>query len=245
MNVAINIAVVIPAHNEEMVLPNLLDDLLHQSVFPYQAIVVNSSSTDGTATIVDDYAARTQWLNLVSGPPTAGAARNEGAMHASTPWLLFLDADVRIPKYFIEEFMRHVDEASFDIYTSRFTASNQRYRFLVWLLCRYFRLFANTSSPALVGHCILVRSRLHTALNGFSSTLTLGEDHDYAVRASRLGARIIWLPNPHLRVSSRRFEGGDFRYSLVRYGHSEIGRISHLVFSTAYRWMTLVVKGGR
>ena len=112
MNVAINIAVVIPAHNEEMVLPNLLDDLLHQSVFPYQAIVVNSSSTDGTATIVNDYAARTQWLNLVSGLPTAGAARNEGAMHASTPWLLFLDADVRIPKYFIEEFMRHVVEAS-------------------------------------------------------------------------------------------------------------------------------------
>src|SRR6185312_9981326 len=93
------LTIVIPARNESPSLPRLLISLSRQD-YPHLAdtkvYVADAGSTDCTAAIAELCAAR---LNLKleiipGGLPAAG--RNAGARRATTPYILFMDADVEL-----------------------------------------------------------------------------------------------------------------------------------------------------
>lgn len=93
-----DVAVVIPARNEEVSLPNLLDSLQRQSLRPTEIIVVDDQSEDRTAELARSFAGVTV---LASRPLPAGWtgkswACQQGADHASASRLVFLDADVTL-----------------------------------------------------------------------------------------------------------------------------------------------------
>lgn len=230
------LSIVIPAHNEESYLPDILHDIADQSTQPYQIIVVDSMSTDGTAAVAQSCAARMQRLKLVQGPRTVGGARNEGAKHVDTEWILFLDSDIRLPRDFIKNLLTQIDLRGSDVYTAQFTTSASKYRLLARVTCVYFMLYARTSSPALIGHCIAVRTKIHRTIGGFNPNLALGEDHDYAERARRAGARLIWISGTPVIASPRRFEGGDFWPSVIYYGISELARVRRFAASSIASW---------
>ena len=72
------LSVVIPAHNEEQNLPTVLDDLtvkLGQEQIPYEILVVNDNSADGTRQVVLDYAGRDPSIRLVDRRPPNGFGR--------------------------------------------------------------------------------------------------------------------------------------------------------------------------
>ncbi len=58
--------VIIPAHNEEAFMGITLQSLAAQTILPAKAVVVNDNSTDGTASIVQDYVNQYSWINLVN-----------------------------------------------------------------------------------------------------------------------------------------------------------------------------------
>jgi glycosyltransferase involved in cell wall biosynthesis len=89
---------VIPAHNEEPLLPRLLDSVdVARARYSFGAdaievIVADNASADRTAKIATDRGCR-----VVSVATRAiAAARNGGAAHASSPILAFVDADTQI-----------------------------------------------------------------------------------------------------------------------------------------------------
>ncbi|MES2487906.1 MAG: glycosyltransferase family 2 protein [Bacteroidota bacterium] len=57
---------IIPAHNEEAFMGVTLQSLAAQTVLPTRAVVVNDNSTDGTAAIVQQFAAQYPWITLVN-----------------------------------------------------------------------------------------------------------------------------------------------------------------------------------
>lgn len=57
--------IIIPAYNEEAFIGLTLQSLAEQTVLPDKVVVVNDNSTDGTAAIVQDYAAKYPWISLV------------------------------------------------------------------------------------------------------------------------------------------------------------------------------------
>jgi glycosyltransferase involved in cell wall biosynthesis len=57
---------IIPAHNEEAFMGVTLESLAAQTVLPARAVVVNDNSTDGTAAIVQQFAAKYPWITLVN-----------------------------------------------------------------------------------------------------------------------------------------------------------------------------------
>jgi glycosyltransferase involved in cell wall biosynthesis len=89
---------VIPAHNEELLLPRLLDTVdVARARYSFGAgaievIVADNASTDRTAEIA---AARGCRVVAVAKRVIA-AARNGGAAHATSPMLAFVDADTQI-----------------------------------------------------------------------------------------------------------------------------------------------------
>jgi glycosyltransferase involved in cell wall biosynthesis len=86
---------VVPAHNEEVELPQTLkaiQDAASASGRPFEVVVVDDSSTDGTTQIAEDFGAKVVSIRRRH----IAAARNAGA-HASTgDVLFFVDADTRI-----------------------------------------------------------------------------------------------------------------------------------------------------
>jgi glycosyltransferase involved in cell wall biosynthesis len=91
------VTIVVPAKNESQSLPRLLTSLSRQD-YPHlpdtKVFVADAGSTDGTAAIAELCAARLhlQLETIPGGLPAVG--RNAGARCATTPYVLFLDADV-------------------------------------------------------------------------------------------------------------------------------------------------------
>jgi len=86
---------VVPAYNEELELPSTLE-AIHAAAAaisePYEIIVVNDASTDGTAAVADNGGARVVTIQRRQ----IAAARNAGAHAARGDVLFFVDADTRI-----------------------------------------------------------------------------------------------------------------------------------------------------
>jgi 4,4'-diaponeurosporenoate glycosyltransferase len=92
-----DLAVVIPARNEEANLPALLDDLAAQELAPSQVVVVDDSSTDRTADVAIAHGA-----TVVAAPPLPSGWTGKawscqtGAAATQSERIVFLDADVRL-----------------------------------------------------------------------------------------------------------------------------------------------------
>ncbi|TVR64469.1 MAG: DUF2064 domain-containing protein [Gemmatimonadales bacterium] len=86
------LGVVIPTLNEAGSLPGLLGDL-ERIEPPPRVVVADGGSDDGTPEI-----AREAGAEVVRAPRGRAAQMNVGAVALSTPWLLFLHADSRLPQ---------------------------------------------------------------------------------------------------------------------------------------------------
>src|SRR5664279_2940797 len=84
--------VITPVRDEEVHLRHTLDCMLGQTVRPTEWIIVNDGSTDGTGSIIDQYAARHPWIlgvhrqNRGFRKPGGGVveAFNDGYQHLQT-----------------------------------------------------------------------------------------------------------------------------------------------------------------
>ncbi len=97
-------SIIIAARNEAENLPHLLRDLAAQQPVPegFEVLIVDDHSTDTTAWLVRAAAASlpVRLLTLADQPgaPTGKKAAIRAAVEAArTPWLLFTDADCRLP----------------------------------------------------------------------------------------------------------------------------------------------------
>jgi len=106
------LSVVIPTMNKVALLTRTLAALQIQksgSVEPWEVVVVNDGSTDGTA---DFLAGQLRWqqpsLRVVSPPQNVGRARarNLGAQAAQGRYLLFLDDDIVVPTGLVAAHLR-------------------------------------------------------------------------------------------------------------------------------------------
>lgn len=97
MNTTSELTIVIPAKNEAILIPRLLTSLVmqdYQFMQSTRVYLADAGSTDGTAEIALDF---TKWLDLQvipGGLPAVG--RDAGARRASSPYLLFIDADIEV-----------------------------------------------------------------------------------------------------------------------------------------------------
>jgi glycosyltransferase involved in cell wall biosynthesis len=91
------ISFVLPAHNEEALLPAALE-AIHAAAKgagrPYEIIVADDASTDRTAALAQEHGARVISIEARQ----IAAARNAGASVATGDYLFFVDADTRITR---------------------------------------------------------------------------------------------------------------------------------------------------
>ena len=87
------ITIVVPCKNEESYIYYLLDSLKKQKGIEGIKIVIADCSTDNTRKVIENHK---EWLRvkIIKGGPVS-VARNNGSYLTTTPYILFIDADVR------------------------------------------------------------------------------------------------------------------------------------------------------
>jgi glycosyltransferase involved in cell wall biosynthesis len=178
---------VVPAHNEERLLGRTLDSI-HQAALatgqPYEVIVVDDGSTDGTASVAQSRNARVVRVNHRQ----IAATRNSGARAATGDVLFFVDADTSVNAGAIGEAIAAVRSGAVGGGAAvRFDEPIPFYaRLLLPILVLSFR----------VGHlaagCFVFCSRdAFTAVGGFNESYFGGEEVVFSRALGRQGRVVI------------------------------------------------------
>lgn len=189
------VSIVIPAKNEATVLGDTLMGLRTAAVeMPLEIIVSDDISTDGTSRIAAHLADRVVQKLADDPGHTIAAARNRGAAAARGDLLLFLDADVTVPKpmnliqTLIQAFER--DErllaatAFLEVLPDQATFGDRFFSgFVNWL----FFLLNLVGFGCGVGEVQMIRTTAFREAGGYNPELAAGEDFDLFRRLSRRG----------------------------------------------------------
>lgn len=196
------LSLVVPAFNEERLLPGSLA-AIRAAMKPFddaELIVCDNNSTDRTAEI-----ARAAGARVVFEPVNQIArARNAGAKHASGDWLLFVDADSYPTIELFEQTKAAIASGCLaGGATVAFETSDPYIRF--WIAA-WNSLSRRLSWAA--GSFIFCEARAFREAGGFSEKLYAGEEIDLFKRLKRLARRerrqIVILHQHPLRTSDRK-----------------------------------------
>ena len=111
------LSVIVPVYNLEAFLPEALDSLLKiDFTEPYEIIVVDDGSSDGSLAVLRAYEERCDALRVITGPNGGvSRARNAGIEAARGKYLTFLDGDDTVAPGFFSAAVREIEENGYDL----------------------------------------------------------------------------------------------------------------------------------
>jgi len=196
------ITIVIPAKNEANYITNLLDSLRKQQLSGTK-IIIADCSTDNTRQVIKD---NSGFLNIeiIEGGPVA-VARNRGAELATTPYILFIDADVVLfDPYVIRDAVDELEFYDLDLVTGYIKCYDNDTRASVSFMI--FNCINDTLkhfAPFAVGAFMLTRRDKFRELGGFDENFITSEDYFLSRQYDPKRFKII---NHYFGQDSRRFK---------------------------------------
>lgn len=90
----VNVSVIVPVYNVEKYLRQCLDSLVNQTLADIEIICINDGSTDGSLSILEEYASKDERIKVISQENQGqGVARNKGIELSSGEYIGFVDPD--------------------------------------------------------------------------------------------------------------------------------------------------------
>lgn len=228
------ISVIIPTLNEEHYIPRLLHSLAEQNV-PIDVFVIDAQSDDATKSVVNSCASLFSGgssLSFVESPERGiSFQRNYGAKLAKGELLLFLDADVVMPRGALQRMIGEFQKRDLCIGTAQLHPDEPDLRgSAIFLLGRIFqRVMLLRNSAYFAGSCTLCRADSFRDIGGYDKNRKVGEDIDLSLRMSekgRAGLLHVWMP-----ASMRRFK----KYGYLHVFGQWFSGISHKVLGLEER----------
>lgn len=220
------VTVVVPVRDGAAVIGACLDAIASQrSAPPYDVVVVDNGSSDGTANIVRGHPAGAR---LVSEPrPGSYAARNTGVAAASGHIVAFTDADCTPEPGWLAAACAAIDAGAYIVggrvamHRSMRPTIAERYDRAVYLRQEDLVLHHGWAVTA----NLVVRRSVFDAVGCFDATLPSGGDREFCLRAAAAGYLVGYAPEaavghrPRTRMREiwrvNRRIGSGFRRSLV------------------------------
>lgn len=202
-----SLSIIIPALNEERCLPLLLEDLARQTFRDFEVILVDGKSEDNTVAKARSFAQRfRQFTVLTSDKRNVSFQRNLGSRNAQADWLVFMDADNRLPAYFLQGIKYRLDSLNPDILTSWISTDtdNKKEQTVATAINLFIEIQKNTNQPYTMESMLCFKKTAFFRLNGFDPALPWGEGNDLLRRAKRKNLRYEVVHEPRYTYSLRR-----------------------------------------
>jgi glycosyltransferase involved in cell wall biosynthesis len=208
------ITIVIPCKNEKDIILKTLDLLNYQLDIHDVKVIICDASDDGItkSNLIErlEYNSDKFDLYLIEGGLPA-KARNNGFKLVTTPYVLFLDADVFLldPKT-IKRSLLLAQKRKLDLTTVKFRSDNGTYKY-VYKMFDIIQLLSKWSTPFCLGGFMLIKSDTFINLGGFDEEIKVAEDYQLSkkIQPNKFG-RI----NNIVFTSPRRFENKGVMYMI-------------------------------
>lgn len=202
------ITVVIPAYNEQDLLPRTLESLQKQTRQPDEILVVDAKSTDNTARVASSYKNVTV---IEEEHKTIGYARESGLKKSSGDVVAFTDADTIVPTDWLSSIEKWLSLpgvvgvfGGFRVYDGAWWYKafvNILQPFLNTVYFTFFRLVMAT------GQNMAFYKKTALEVGGFPVEFKIAEDLEIAKRLQSKG-KIIFKQNFIVKASGRRGNEG-------------------------------------
>ena len=202
MRLADKITIVVPCKNEENYIAYLLTHLRNQMIGSTR-IIIADCSTDATRQVIRNNSSGLN-IEIIDGGPVS-IAKNNGAKLVTTPYILFIDADVRFFKNtVIQDAVEVIESKNLDLVGLSIKCYDKDPRAKIG-----FTIFNTINhalkyfSPFAVGAFMLTRRDRFEEFGGFPENFSTSEDYFLSRKYSPRKFRII---RHHFGQDSRRFK---------------------------------------
>ena len=209
------VSFIIPAHNEEQLLPRTLDSI-HEAAkaltLSYEVIVADDASTDATADVAKQHGTKVVRVEHRQIAKT----RNSGAAQAEGDVLIFVDADTSIDRAVLQSVMDQIEAGA--VGGGAGIRFDGRLPLYGRLLQRPLDLLYHRLAGYAYGCFIYCTREAFEAVGGFDETLFAGEEVIFS-RALRRRDRFVLVPETVLTSGRklRTYSFGEALMMLVRF----------------------------
>jgi glycosyltransferase involved in cell wall biosynthesis len=202
MKLSEKITIVVPCKNEEKYIAHLLMHLRQQSIGNTR-IIIADCSTDNTREVIEIMKGELN-VEVIDGGPVS-IAKNNGARLVTTPYILFIDADVRFFKdTVIQDAVGLIESKNLDLVGLNIRCYDNDIRAKIGFTA--FNVINHTLkyfSPFAVGAFMLTRRDRFEEFGGFPENFSTSEDYFLSRKYSPQKFKIV---RHYFGQDSRRFK---------------------------------------
>ncbi len=196
------ITIVVPCKNEENYIHHLLDSLRQQDIGDTR-IIIADCSTDNTRQVIRENSGSLN-VKIIEGGPVS-IAKNNGARLVTTPYILFIDADVRFFKdTVIQDAVNEIVSNELDLVGLNIKSYDNDLRASIgFSIFNVINHILKYFSPFAIGAFMLTRRDKFEELGGFPEQTVTSEDYFLSKKYSTKKFKIV---NHYFGQDSRRFK---------------------------------------
>ena len=202
MKLSDKITIVVPCKNEEKYISHLLMHLRQQSIGDTR-IIIADCSTDNTREVIQIMKGELN-VEVIDGGPVS-IAKNRGAKIVTTPYILFIDADVRFFKNnVIQDAVNEIEFNNLDLIGLNIKCYDNDIRAIIgFSIFNIINHMLKFFSPFAIGAFMLTRKDKFEEYGGFPEKFSTSEDYFLSRRYS---PRKFAIVNHYFGQDSRRFK---------------------------------------
>lgn len=200
------VTVMIPAHNEESVITNTVENILKMDYPNFEVIVIDDRSSDNTASVIKDLEAKHEQVRALirekDAFPGKSAVLNDALKMAHGEAILVFDADATVEPDFLNKLVPNLEPADVGAVQARKIIRNKDVNFLTrcqnneYTFDTYLQVSRDAIKGAveLRGNGELIKRQALEDINGWNN-YTITDDLDMSTRLHIKGWDVRFCPD--------------------------------------------------
>lgn len=214
------LTIVIPCKNESKIIDTTLSLLNQQNNIQGVNVIVSDSSTDNTTVELELRKKDKFILQIIQGG-LPSVARNNGIKYVTTPYVLFLDADMFILDFnLLTETINIMKKEKLHLLTTKVRTTTGEYNY-TYKSFDVIQKIIKPITPFCLGGFMLFKTKVFKKLDGFDESIQVAEDYLLSKKVKSNKFKII---NKHIFTSPRRFKNKGVMYMIKLMFQSFINR---------------------
>lgn len=200
------VTVMIPAHDEEAVISNTVENILNMDYPNFEVIVIDDRSSDNTASVIKDLEAKHEQVRALirekDAFPGKSAVLNDALKIAQGEAILVFDADATVESDFLNKLIPHLEPADVGAVQARKIIRNKDVNFLTrcqnneYTFDTYLQVSRDAIKGAveLRGNGELIKRQALEDIDGWNN-YTITDDLDMSTRLHIKGWDVRFCPD--------------------------------------------------